>query len=91
MATEDVEAALMLASDYDIQEEFVTRGLQYELNNCDMVSMLEAQGFTVIEPYNTGGVGYLAVVYKIFEKFRRGENIDNELRSFFYDYLGRIA
>ena len=56
-----------------------------ELEYFELEEIIEERGIVVIANE------VKADLETIYEKFRRGQNIDRELRAFFYITLGRIA
>lgn len=90
MKRNEIREALELADDVDIAEEYENRGLRYD-NACDldtdnMIEELEGRGFEVNDRGNTE-----TLMEKAYEKYRRGESIDTDIRAIFWHYLGRIA
>lgn len=89
LSYENIYDALAAADDDQIAQEYDERGLGYaNAENIDtnaLTEELESRGYTVRED------GDEDLIAKMYEKYRRGENIDAELREMFFLTLGRIA
>ncbi len=89
LSYENIYDALAAADDDQIMNEYDERGLGYDragdLDTNAMIDELEGRGFSVRED------GDEDLIAKMYEKYRRGENIDAELREMFFLTLGRIA
>lgn len=90
MKRNEIRDALELADDDDIANEYENRGLQYDtVGDCDtndLIQKLEERGFEVNDRGDSE-----TLMEKAYEKYRRGESIDTDIRAIFWHYLGRIA